>query len=675
MSTRATAAKRRAATPRELPAEKNKFGFLKSESFILGALLFIASMAVYLPVDHHPFVNYDDPAYVQNNPHLASGLSLETIAWSFSTFYQFNWHPLTWLSHALDAQMYQLDPAGHHVTSMLIQIANVLLLFWVLQRATGYVGRSAMVAGLFALHPINVESVAWISERKNLLSMFFFLLGMGAYRWYVLSTAQDASSKKRNHLAAEDDLRPNRGRYAVMTLCFVLGLMSKPQIITFPFLLLLWDYWPLQRLAIGHSPFAFCRKDAAGISDETLPASSKQRSAGEGRGAKSEKRFWWLVREKIPLFVICAISAVVTLAAQTMGGAVASLEVYPFSIRWGNTIVSYVRYLGKAFWPMRLAPLYPHPWHPLPLTQVIPALIALLAITAGVIALRSRRYLLVGWFWFLGSLVPMIGLVHVGNQAMADRYAYLPFIGLFIMVCWGIAELARGHVPSLAVRAVSFIVLAALAFQTHRQLSYWNDNIALWRHTLAVTKNNYIAHDNLAMLLMDQGQSDEAMQHYRAALAIYASDPSSNLAIAVYDHQHRNYEGALARYDQMIRITGDGPARSELFSNRGLVYFDMRDDADARQSFQTAVAMDPKNVRGWLGLGMVADRAGDLATAISCYNHANSIKTLKVTSLLLAKALDAAGRTADAQAAREHARLLSGDEGTTQSYSGAFPSR
>jgi protein O-mannosyl-transferase len=647
VSTRATAAKRRVAKPRELPAEKNKFGFLKSESFILGALLFIATLAVYLPVDHHPFVNYDDPAYVQNNPHLGSGLSWQTIAWSFSTFYQFNWHPVTWLSHALDVQMYQLDPAGHHVTNMLIQLVNVLLLFWVLRRATGYVGRSAMVAGLFALHPINVESVAWISERKNLLSMFFFLLGMGAYRWYVSSPTQDAPAKKRNRSgAANADLRPSRARYAVMTLCFVLGLMSKPQIITFPFILLLWDYWPLQRLAI----------------------------AGEERGAKSERRFWWLVKEKIPLFVICAIFAVVTLAAQTMGGAVASLQVYPFSVRWGNTIVSYVRYLGKAFWPVRLAPLYPHPWHPLPLSQVIPALIALLAITAGVIALRSRRYLLVGWFWFLGSLVPMIGLVHVGNQAMADRYAYLPFIGLFIMVCWGVAELARGRVPIMTVRVVSFIVLAALAFQTHRQLSYWNDNMTLWRHTLAVTEDNYIAHDNLAMLLMDQGQSDEALKHYQAALAIFASDPSSNLAIAVYDHQHGNYHGAVARYDQMIRITGDGPARSELFSNRGLVYFDMRDDADARQSLQTAVAMDPKNARGWLGLGMVADRAGDPATAISYYNHANSIKPMRVTYQLLAKALDATGRTAEAQAARERARLLSADQTTTHSYSGAFPS-
>ena len=675
MSTRATAARRRAAQPAATSAEKKKpFAFLQSQSFILGALLFIATLAVYLPVDHHPFVNYDDQVYVVNNPHLASGLSFDTIAWSFSTFYQYNWHPLTWLSHALDVQMYQLDPAGHHVTSMLIQIANVLLLFWVLRRATGYVGRSAMVAGLFALHPINVESVAWISERKNLLSMFFFLLGMGAYRWYATSTANVAATSKRQQNGA--GCRPNAGRYAVMTLYFALGLMSKPQIITFPFLLLLWDYWPLQRLAIRHSPSAFPRNNAAGISNEALPASGKQRSFGEERGTKGEKPFWWLVKEKIPLFAICAVSAVITLIAQKAGGAVASLQVYPFSIRLGNAIVSYMRYLGKAFWPVRLAPLYPHPWHPLPLAQVIPAFIALVAITAGVVAMRSRRYLLVGWCWFLGALVPMIGLVHVGNQAMADRYAYLPFIGLFIMVCWGVAELASGRVPLMVVRAASFIILAALAFQTHRQLSYWNDNMTLWRHTLAVTDDNYIAHDNLAMLLMDQGQSDEAMKHYHAALAIFASDPSSNLAVAVYDHQHGDFEGAIARYNEMIRITPDGPARAELYANRGLVYLDMRDQTSAEQNFKSAVAMDPKNVRGWLGLGVVADRAGDLAKAITCYTHANTIKPMKVTYELLAKALAASGRAADAQAARERAQLLSGDERTTQSYSGAFtPSR
>ena len=300
---------------------------------------------------------------------------------------------------------------------------------------------------MFALHPINVESVAWISERKNVLSMFFFLLGMGAYRWYASSTAEAEPIAKRQtrNVTADGaaDVRPNVQRYAVMTLFFVLGLMSKPQIVTFPFLLLLWDYWPLRRLAIRHSPLAFRQKDAGGISDETLPA-SKQRHFGDEQGAQGDKPFWWLVKEKIPLFVICAISGVVTLIAQKAGGAVASLQVYPFSIRLGNAIVSYARYLGKAFWPARLAPLYPHPWQPLPLLQVISALLALTAITAAVIVARRRRYLLVGWLWFMGSLVPMIGLIHVGNQAMADRYAYLPFIGLFIMVCWGVAELARG---------------------------------------------------------------------------------------------------------------------------------------------------------------------------------------------------------------------------------------
>ena len=640
MSTKSSAARKKAAPASQPTPATSRLHWAKSQSFVLGAVLFIATIAVYFPVIHHPFVNFDDLVYVVNNPHIANGLDWDTFTWAFSTFYQFNWHPVTWLSHALDMQFFQLQPGGHHATNMLLQAVNVLLLFWVLRRATGYVGRSAVVAGLFALHPVNVESVAWVAERKNLLSMFFFLLGMAAYRWYVSAEVDPAIQKGKGRRSAQAG-EPNLGRYAVMTLCFVLGLMSKPQIITFPFLLLLWDYWPLRRMAAG-------KPDAPG---GTLDAAFPARS------------FWWLVKEKIPLFVICAASAVVTVFAQKSGGAIASLKLYPFSVRLTNAIVAYVRYIGKAGWPTRLAPLYPHPWHPLPMWQVLPSLLALAAITIFVLSTRGRRYLLVGWLWFLGALVPMIGIVHVGNQAMADRYAYLPYIGLFVMVCWGIADIAsQRRVPMAAMWTVSLLALAALALVTHRQLSYWNDNVTLWEHTLAVTDGNYIANDNLAQLLMDQGRSDEAMQHYRDALAIYADDPNSNLAIAVYDHQHGDLPGAIARYQQMISITPPGPARAELYSNTGLVYLDMRDNASAQKYFAMAVAMDPNNVNGWLGQGVVAERSGDLHTAIQRYQHANSVQPRKVTCLLLARALEQTGDMAGAQAARERARLLGGGE-------------
>ena len=633
MRTKTSAAKKTTSKTAESAPGRSWLASLKQERFVLGLLLVFATVVVYLPVGHHPFVNFDDMVYVVNNPHIQSGLDWDTISWAFTTFYQFNWHPLTWMSHAVDVQMFQLEPAGHHVTNLLLQVANVLLLFWVLMRATGYVGRSAMVAGLFALHPINVETVAWISERKNLLSMLFFLLGLGAYRWYA-SSQPDGKLPLKAQSVRESRL----GRYIIVALLFAMGLMSKPQIITFPFLLLLWDYWPLQRMAAAADGRA-----SGTLTAPTLPPRS----------------FWWLVKEKIPLFAMCAASAMVTVMAQKAGGAVVSLEVYPFSIRLTNAIVAYVRYIGKAFWPTKLVPIYPHPWHPLPLFQVIPALALLLLITMLAVMGRSHRYLLVGWLWFLGTMVPMIGLVHVGNQAMADRYAYLPFIGLFLMACWGVADLAeRRHVPLIVLRCACMIVLLVLAVLTHYQLAYWNDNVTLWTHTIESSTDNYVAHDNLALLLIERGQTDEAMKHFQAALAIYPSDPTSNLQIAVYDHQHGRLQESIARYDQMISTTPDGPGRAELFSNRGLVYLDLRDSARARESFDTAVAMDPHNYRGWLGLGVLAMRSSDVNQAIDDLTRSTAAKPTEVAYGLLAQALDQSGRPEEARAAREKAHLL-----------------
>ena len=639
LKTRAAVANKRSRTAPETQ-KRSGWAWLAKERFLLGVLLAIATVVVYLPVDHHPFVNYDDVVYVVNNPHIQSGLDWDTISWSFSTFYQFNWHPLTWISHAIDVQLFQLEPGGHHVTNMLLQIVNVLLLYWVLMRATGYVGRSAMVAGLFALHPVNVETVAWISERKNLLSMMFFLLGLGAYRWYV--AAVDTARDRAKHA---EKVQSPVGRYVLMALLFAMGLMSKPQIITFPFILLLWDCWPLQRLA---------------------PAASGIRSPTMSDPIPPPRSFWWLVKEKLPLFGMCAASAVVTVIAQKAGGAVVSLETYPFSIRLTNAIVAYVRYIGKCFWPTNLIPIYPHPWHVLPMVQVIPALLLLLGITALAMMARGHRYLLVGWLWFLGALVPMIGLVHVGNQAMADRYAYLPFIGLFLMISWGVAEIAERQVPVTVLRTAGAIVLVVLAVLTHHQLAYWNDNITLWTHAINSSTDNYVAHDNLALLLIEQGQTDEAMKHFHAALAIYPSDPTSNLQIAIYDHQQGRLPDAIARYDQMISQTPDGRGRAELLANRGLVYVDMKDSEHAKQSFDKAIAMDPNNYRAWVGLGVLAVRSGDVNQAIQDFQRATTSKPTELGYSLLAKALDQAGRTSEAQAARERAKLLSNQKQGSQ---------
>ena len=387
---------------------------------LLGLLLAIATAALYYPVSHHPFLNnFDDDDYVTNNVHMKGGLGWDPVSWAFTTFDQANWHPLTWLSHALDCQFSGLNPGGHHDTNLLLHVINVVLLFWVLWRATGFSGRSLMVAALFALHPINVESVAWVAERKNLLSMFFFLLAMGAYRWYAS--------------------RPRVGSYTVVALLYALGLMAKPQVVTFPLVLLLWDYWPLQRMFAGAEE-------------------SSTRKAPEA--VIPPKELSWLILEKLPLLALSAISAVVTMIAQRVGGGM-NPDVSLF-IRLSNAIVSYLRYVEKTFWPVHLAPMYSHPGSSLTTWQIVAAFSFLVAATGLVIGGRQRRYLVMGWLWFLGTMVPMIGLVQVGRQAMADRYAYLPLLGLFIMICWSAADWAeQRHVPSAWQAGISVAVFGA----------------------------------------------------------------------------------------------------------------------------------------------------------------------------------------------------------------------
>ena len=424
----------------------------------------VATVAVYFPVHTHPFANFDDGPYVFSNPHVHAGLSWETVKWAFTSFGSVtpdvpDWHPLAWLSHAFDTTVFGFDPAGLYDENLLLHIVNVVLLFWLLQRATGLTERSAMVAALFALHPINVESVAWISERKNLLSMLFFLLALASYRWYAG--------------------RPRVGRYIVVAALFALGLMAKPQVITLPFVLLLWDYWPLRRLAFRHSLFA-SRKNTSG------------EISGEKQTANGEEPFLWLVLEKVPLFAIAAASAVITVKSQLAIGGIDVDKSMSFSIRLGNAIVAYVRYLGKAVWPADLALFYPHPGTSLQGWQVLAALAVLLAISGLVIVLRRLRYPLVGWLWFLGTLVPMIGLVQVNRQAMADRYAYISFIGLFILVCWGAADLAeQRHLSPVWLRSGSVAVLLLLGALTYRQVGFWSDNLTLWSHALEVTHGNY----------------------------------------------------------------------------------------------------------------------------------------------------------------------------------------
>ncbi len=611
------------------------FASPQKRSAVLCLALSVAALVLYNHVSRHPFVNYDDDRYVYENAHVRAGLNWQTITWAFTTTEQANWHPLSWLSHAFDCQLFDLNPPGHHYMNLLLHAANVVLLFLLLQWATGFTWRSLAVAALFAIHPINVESVAWVSERKNLLSMLFLLLAVGAYGWYA-----------RN---------PGPRRYFLMALLFALGLMAKPQVITLPFILLLCDYWPLRRThtaELGESPGCEPASD--------FPTHSLS----------------FLTLEKLPLLILSAVSAIITIKAQSAGGAVGSWQEYPFPVRLENAIVSYARYLGKALWPWRLAPMYPHPGNSLAAWQVVTAALLLALITGLVITARRRRYLVTGWFWFLGTLVPMIGLVQVGGQAMADRYAYLSFVGLFVMVCWGVAEWAgQRRLPAVWLAAPSFVLLLGLALVTSRQIDRWRDNVALWSWTLQVTRDNYVAHDNLGGALLALGRRDEAMPHFQAAVAVNPLDPGANLNLAADQQRHGNLRTAVAMYQKVLRVSVDPKFRATAFSNLGSAYRDLGDYIHAKESYAAAVRLVPESAHAWIGLGLLEQRAGNFDEAARLYSRSVAVQPNDIGYLLLARALDLSGHSAEAQEARSQAARWSRDLAQAQQNVGILLSK
>jgi len=596
---------------------------------LLSLLLVGATLALYFPVNHHPFVNYDDDEYVTDNLHVKAGLTWDTLAWAFTTYDAANWHPLTWLSHALDYWLFQLDPAGHHDTNLLLHGLNVAVLFWVLWLATGYPGRSLMVAALFALHPINVESVVWVAERKNLLSMLFFLLALGSYRWYAR--------------------QPRVGRYAAVTLLYVLGLMSKPQVITLPFVLLLWDYWPLRRMATPDQEFVPVTEPAA-----IFP----------------QRSFSWLLKEKLPLIALSAASAVVTMKAQRLGGGI-NTDNSLFT-RLANATVSYARYLGQAFWPARLVPMYPYPQNSLKAWAMAAAFFLFVVSTAVAVAGRRHRYLLVGWLWFVGTLVPMIGLVQVGRQAMADRYAYLPFVGLFIIICWGVGDWARQRQIPVAWQAgVSVCVLFALATGTHRQIGFWDDNVRLWTRTVQITSRNYLAEDNLGIALEAQERPQEAMPHFARAAEIEPSYVFSYVHMGIYQHQQGDFRGALLQYQKVISLTQNdishyAEIRHRIFANMATAYAGLADFGHARECLELALSLNPDSAEEWTSLGIMAQKSGDVDRALQAYSQAIKIQPTRRSYLLLAQALQEAGRRDEAQASIQQAMALPGDTGNAQ---------
>ncbi len=468
----------------------------KKLNIVLSLLLGAVTIALYSPAIGYRFINvWDDRDYVTANVHVHRGLAWNTFTWAFTSTEAGNWHPLTWLSHALDYQLFALNPAGHHFDNVLLHSLNAVLLFLVLQWLTKRVGPSLLVAALFALHPLNVESVAWVAERKNVLSTLFFFLTIGAYAWYAR--------------------KPDWRRYLLVAALFAAGLMAKPMVITLPFVLLLLDYWPLRRTPLDRS-----LDRTPDRTPDSPPASSDA----------PQTSFAILLLEKVPLLLLSAASAWITVRAQQI--AVRTFAAFPLPVRIENAIVAYAMYLWKMLWPAQLSAYYPYPEKPAPLWPVIVSALVLLAITALVVAFHRKRYLPVGWFWFLGTLIPVIGLVQVGDAAMADRYAYIPLIGIFIMIAWGLADLAQAKKVRTVWQLIPVLcALTALGFATSRQLSYWDSGYDLWSRTLAVTNRNAFAHHVVAAALLDpdfartasvteRSRMDEARQHYEDALAI-----------------------------------------------------------------------------------------------------------------------------------------------------------
>ena len=525
----------------------------RARFLLLSFVLIIATLAVYWPVHTHPFMPADDNFYVVDNPHTHEGLSWSTVKWAFTAMNMVNWIPLTWLAHAADYQMFGADPAGHHLVNLFLHALAAWLLFWTLKRATGFLGRSFMVAAVFALHPINVEPVAWVAELKTMLSMIFLLLTLDCYRRYAAG--------------------PGIGRYCLVALLYALGLMAKSQIIMLPFVLLLWDYWPLRRM---------------------FPAGAATVEGTNELPPMPARSLVWLVAEKIPLIVLALLDAAVTLKVQ--GSSHPTFWPYSHAVRLENAIVAYARYLGKALWPQWLSINYPHPGNTLPAWQIAGATALLLAITVLVLWTKSRRYLLVGWFWFAISLFPMSGIVHFGDQAMADRYAYQPLCGIFLILCWAVAEFAeRRHVPAAVVRGGSIAILVVLTAWTWRQMNFWQDDLTLWTHALQVSPDNPATEDRLAGDFMEQKNTPEAMQHFARAASLDPTDPYANLELAFYAHRSGDLQRALYYYQQALRSPRIFPAdKRQALGNMGHVYGNMGNTERARQCFEAA-ASTPAN--------------------------------------------------------------------------------
>ncbi len=503
--------------------------------WLIAVTLLAITVIAYAPIFNAGFVNYDDIDYVTRNSHVQSGLTVDGVKWAFTTFRASNWHPLTWLSLMADAQIYKLNPRGYHLTSLLIHLLNTLILLIVLSKLTGSLWKSGFVAALFAVHPLHVESVAWISERKDVLSTFFWLTAIWAYSEYVKSK--------------------NTKTYILTLVLFALGLMAKPMVVTLPLTLLILDWWPLGRI-------------------RTL-ANWKQ-----------------VVVEKLPMFAISAASAVVTIIAQQQGGAVNSIERLGIGIRAANAAWSYAAYIVKMVWPSNLAVPYPHPKDTLPIWQVALATVALVSISSLVIAYAKRKpYLPAGWLWYLITLTPVVGLLQVGSQGMADRYTYVPLIGIFMMIAYGVPKM-NTHLTKALTAALSAVAIVSLAAVSYSQVRVWKNSHTLFKHSIACTQNNYIAHNNLGAVLADEGKSDEAAKHYRTALSIEPGYAAANANLGVWLTRQNRLDEAIYYFHRALKAD---PNSADAHNGLGVALAKKGYLTAAMKEFTAALRINPES--------------------------------------------------------------------------------
>lgn len=593
-----------------LPRTKGIFSNPIVLQLFICLFLALVSLMAYWEVRNNEFINLDDDLYVTENPNVRKGLTSEGIVWSFTSTHKGHWHPMTWLSHMLDCNLYGLNPSGHHITNLFFHIANSLLLFLMLHRVAGAPWRSGFVAALFAIHPLHVESVAWVAERKDVLSAFFWMLAIWTYVRYVE--------------------KPKFNRYLLIVLCFLLALMSKPMVVTLPFVLLLLDYWPLGRLRLGK------------MNNGLKPIVSESMSAGDRRAPVLR-----LVLEKVPLIFFSAVLSLFSFLSYRASGAVSSFGKLSLESRIGNALVSYVKYITEMFWPEGLAVLYPHPII-LPFWEVAGAALSLAIITVLVILVgRKRPYYVMGWLWYLGTLLPVIGLVQAGIQARADRFIYIPIIGLFIMVVFGISDILTGwRYKKLALVTSGALLLLVLMISTVLQVQIWRNSVTLFRHALLVTVNNDLIHNNLGVTLARQGDDREASDHYIKALEMnpHYSDAHYNLA-ALLARQGKDEE-AIAHFIEALRIE---PNRAEAHNDLGVILARQGKIQEATAHFAKAVSINPDYEEAYFNLGIALVQHARNKEAIPYFNEALRIKPKndKIHNNL-AVALAAVGRTGEA---------------------------